>query len=159
MKENTLKAAVAVALAGASAYFRELLFPVCILALVMLVDYISGMVSAWVRSELSSRVGVVGIVKKVAYLLAVAVAIVADWAVQTAAAQLGVNLSSFYFFGLLVTIWLVMNECISILENISEIGVPVPAFLLKITQKLKKTIEDTGERSVDDVSTDEKREE
>ena len=90
MKENTLKAAITIALAGASAYFRELVGPVIILALVMLIDYISGMVSAWVRSELSSRVGVIGIVKKVAYLLAVAVAIVADWAVQTAATELRV---------------------------------------------------------------------
>ena len=158
MKENTLKAAITIALAGASAYFRELVGPVIILALVMLIDYISGMVSAWVRSELSSRVGVIGIVKKVAYLLAVAVAIVADWAVQTAATELGVNLSGVYFFGLLVTIWLVLNECISILENISEIGVPVPAFLLKITQKLKKTIEETGEKGAGDDTETEKRE-
>ena len=35
--------------------------------------------------ELSSHIGVLGIVKKVGYLLAVAVAIVADWVAQTAA--------------------------------------------------------------------------
>ena len=35
------------------------------------------------------------------------------------------------------------NECISILENISEIGVPLPAFLLKLIDKLKKTVENT----------------
>ena len=45
-----------------------------------------------------------------------------------------------------MTIWLVLNECISILENISEIGVPLPAFLLKIIEKLEKTVEDTGEK-------------
>ena len=84
MKETTLKAALAVALAGATAYLRELAIPVFVLAGVMLIDYISGMVSAWIKRELSSRVGVLGIVKKVAYLLAVAVAIVADWVVQSA---------------------------------------------------------------------------
>lgn len=146
MKETTLKTAIAVALAAATAYFRELAIPVLVLAVVMAIDYISGMVSAWIKCELSSRVGVLGIVKKVAYLLAVVVAIVADWVVQTAGAQLGVDLGGFYFFGLLVTIWLVLNECISILENISEIGVPLPAFLLKLIEKLKKTVEDTGEQ-------------
>lgn len=146
MKENALKSVIVIAAAGATAYFRELIFPVIILAVVMTLDYISGIVSAWVKRELSSHVGVLGIVKKVAYLLAVAVAIVADWVVQTAAVQIGVDFGGFYFFGLLVTIWLVLNECISILENISEIGVPLPAFILKLIEKLKKTVEDTGEQ-------------
>lgn len=143
MKETTLKAAIAVAMAAATAYLRELAIPVFVLAGVMVIDYLSGMVSAWVKCELSSRVGVLGIVKKVAYLLAVA--IVADWVVQVAGAEIGVDFGGFYFFGLLVTVWLILNECISILENISEIGVPLPAFLLKLIEKLKKTVENTGE--------------
>ncbi|MBE6069715.1 MAG: phage holin family protein [Oscillospiraceae bacterium] len=149
MKENTLKAVIAVTLAGAMTYLRELAIPVAILALVMAVDYISGMVRAWVKSELSSRVGIIGIVKKVSYLLGVVVAIVADWVVMTAAAKIGVDFGGFYFFGLLVTVWLILNECISILENISEIGVPLPAFLLKLIEKLKKTVEDAGDQKAE----------
>ena len=136
---------ITAAVAGAAAYFQELALPVVVLFLVMVVDYISGMVRSWARGELSSRVGVFGIVKKVAYLLAVVVAIVADWVVQTAAGQLGVDFGGFFYFGLLVTIWLILNECISILENISEIGVPLPAFLVTLIQKLKKTTEARGE--------------
>ncbi len=145
MKENIFRGMITAAVAGAAAYFQELALPVVVLFLVMVVDYISGMVEAWINGTLSSRVGVVGIVKKVAYLLAVVVAIVADWAVQTAAGQLGVDFGGFFYFGLLVTIWLVLNECISILENISEIGVPLPAFLVTLIQKLKKTTEARGE--------------
>ena len=145
MKESALKTVIAVAVAGGTAYFKEPALPGIILAVVMSIDYISGMTEAWIRRELSSRVGVLGIVKKVAYLLAVAVAIVADWVVQTAAGEIGVDFGGFYFFGLLVTIWLILNECISILENLSEIGVPLPAFLLKLIEKLKKTVEDTGD--------------
>lgn len=74
--------------------------------------------------------------KKAAYLLAVVVAIVADWVVQTAAGQIGVDFGGFFFFGLLVTIWLVLNECISILENISQIGVPLPSFLVTLIENL-----------------------
>lgn len=149
MKETTVKTAIAVTLAAATAYFRELAVPVVVLAVVMAIDYLSGIVEAWVKRELSSRVGVLGIVKKVAYMLAVAVAIVADWVVQTAAAEIGVDFGGFYFFGLIVTIWLVLNECISILENISEIGVPLPGFLLKLIEKLKKTVETTGDQRAD----------
>ena len=145
MKENIFRGMITAAVAGAAAYFQELALPVVVLFLVMVVDYISGMVRSWARGELSSRVGVFGIVKKVAYLLAVVVAIVADWVVQTAAGQLGVDFGGFFYFGLLVTIWLILNECISILENISEIGVPLLEFLVTLIQKLKKTTEARGE--------------
>lgn len=145
MKENVFRGMIAAAAAGAAAYFRELVLPAAILLFVMAADYISGMIRAWVKDELCSKVGVMGIVKKVGYLLAVAVAIVADWVVQTAAGQLGVDFGGFFFFGLLVTIWFVLNECISILENISQIGVPLPSFLVTLAKKLKMTTEDKGE--------------
>ena len=145
MKENILRGAIAASVAGAAAYFRELAIPVVILFLVMVVDYVSGMVRSWVNGELCSHVGILGIVKKVSYLLAVVVAIVTDWAVQTAAGQLGADFSGFFYFGLLVTIWFILNECISILENISEIGVPLPPFLMTLIQKLKKTTEERGD--------------
>ena len=149
MKENTLKAVAAITLAGAMTYLRELAVPVIILAVVMAVDYASGLVGAWVKRELSSRTGIIGIVKKLCYLLGVIVAIVADWVVMTAAEKIGVDFGGFYFFGLLVTIWLILNECIYILENISKIGVPLPAFLLKLIEKLKKTVEETGEKETE----------
>lgn len=145
MKENALRGVIAAAVAGAAAYFQELVLPVVILLFVMAVDYASGMIRAWIKDDLCSKVGVMGIVKKVSYLLAVAVAIVTDWVVQTAAGQLGVDFGGFFFFGLLVTIWFVLNECISILENISQIGVPLPSFLVALAKKLKKTTEDKGE--------------
>ena len=52
MKETTLKTAIAVTLAAATAYFRELAVPVIVLAVVMAIDYISGIVEAWIKSEL-----------------------------------------------------------------------------------------------------------
>ena len=145
MKESAFKGIIAIAAAAMGAYFRALIFPLVVLTVVMTADYISGMTRAWIKGELSSRVGVIGIVKKLCYMFGVAVAIVADWVVQTAAAEMGLDLEAVYVFGLLVIIWLVLNECISILENISEIGVPIPAFLIAVVQKLKKTTEAKGD--------------
>lgn len=145
MKENTAKGLTAVVFAAAGAYFRELIGPVIVLALVMFADYVSGMARAWIEKRLSSRVGIIGIIKKLAYLFTVAVAVVVDWTIQTAAEKAGIEIGAFYMFGLLVTFWLVLNECISILENIVAIGVPLPAFLLKTVDKLKQTTEAKGE--------------
>lgn len=150
MKENIFTGVIAALLAAGAAYLQELLIPVLILGVVMLIDYITGMTRAWVTKQMSSRIGVVGIIKKVGYLFVVAVAIVADLMIQFAAGKAGLDLGSVYYFGLLVTIWLVLNECISILENLSDIGVPLPGFLVKLIEKLKKTTEARGEEASGD---------
>jgi phage-related holin len=41
----------------------------------------------------------------------------------------------------LVAVWLICNEIISILENISDIGVAMPPFLLKLAGNLKSQVE------------------
>ena len=148
MKESITKCVITAAMAGIGLYMHELLIPVLILAVVMILDYGTGIVGAWMSGQLCSRVGVLGIVKKLAYLCAVAVAIVIDWVIQNAAGRTGLDLGSFYAFGLIVTIWLILNECISILENIAEMGVPLPAFLLAVIKKLKKTTETRGDAMV-----------
>lgn len=145
MKENSIKALITAAFAGAAAYFHQLLGPLIVLAVVMIADYITGMTAAWVAGDLSSRTGVLGIVKKVSYLFAVAVAIVVDYVITTAALDTGMDIGGFHIFGLLVTIWLILNECLSILENLGEIGVPLPSFLIAVVKKLKKSAEKTGE--------------
>ena len=145
MKDFVIKGAVTVIFAGAAAYFHQLLGPLVALVIVMVADYITGMTAAWVTGTLSSRQGVLGIIKKCGYLFAVAVAVVVDYVITTAAAGTGMDLGNFHIFGLLVTIWLTLNECISILENLSEIGVPLPGFLLAVVKRLKKSAEKTGE--------------
>ena len=145
MKENIITGLLAAILAACAAYLRELIVPVIILAVVMLSDYTTGLARAWATKQLSSRIGVLGIVKKVGYLFVVGVAIVIDFVIQYAAGKAGLDFGSVYFFGLLVTIWLILNECISILENLADIGVPLPGFLVKLVKRLKKTTEEKGE--------------
>ena len=42
-------------------------------------------------------------------------------------------------------VWLICNEVISILENIGDIGVPLPGFLTKIVQGLRSKLEEKTE--------------
>ena len=145
MKENIFKGLAAAAGAAVGLYFRELVIPVAVLVAVMVLDYVTGMADAWAARELSSKTGLLGIVKKLCYLIAVAVAVVVDWVIQSVAAKAGLDMGNFYAFGLLVTVWLILNELISILENLSTLGVPLPEFLMKIIEKLKKTAEERGD--------------
>jgi phage-related holin len=48
-------------------------------------------------------------------------------------------------FAALVTIWLTLCEFISILENINDIGQPLPPFLLSAIKWLKNGVENKAE--------------
>ncbi|MBE6903378.1 MAG: phage holin family protein [Ruminococcaceae bacterium] len=145
MKSTILKILASTFAGGIAAYFNALLVPVVLLATVMVMDYISGIVSAWKDGCLNSRIGVIGIIKKVCYLLAIGVAIVVDLIIQMVLTKININITMPYIFGIIVTVWFVINELISILENVSKIGVPLPAFLIKVIKRLKDTVEKTAD--------------
>lgn len=149
MKENTVKGIVSAALAGLSVYFGQLLMPLVVLLAVMALDYVSGLGKAWVTRTLSSRLGVTGILKKVGYLLVVCVGMAVDWVIHSALSRFGVTAWEHGFVGLLVIVWLIVNELLSILENTAQMGVPIPGFLCRLVDRLKTTTEKQGEAHTD----------
>ena len=140
--KNFLQALFAGAVGALAAYFNVLLIPLAVLMGAMLIDYITGMAGAAYTGEISSRVGVIGIVKKVCYLALVAVGIVLDYLITAALVQIGIAIQINYCFGMIVTIWLIINELISILENLGELNIPLPQFLVKTVKTLKGRVED-----------------
>lgn len=130
------KALAGLTLTALSAYFGTLLLPVLILLTAMVADYVSGMVKAWVTSALSSRVGIRGIVKKLCYLLAVVAGMGVDY-VLALVGEGGADLPLACPMTCMVAVWLILNELISILENLRDIGVPLPVFLVKAVDRLK----------------------
>ena len=141
MKENILQALFATVCGAIVAYLNILLVPFAVMIAVMLIDYATGMAQAYISHTLNSRVGVTGIIKKVGYIVAVAVGIVADYLISSALVNCGIDLQINGCIGMIVTIWFIINELISILENLSEIGIPLPKFLIAIVKRLKTTVE------------------
>ena len=147
MKETSFKALISVVCGGLSAYFGVIGVPLAVLFAAMCIDYGTGMAKAWVTGELSSRVGVLGIIKKVGYLTAICVAGIIDWLLISGLKQVGISISLSYFMGLMVTIWFIVNECISILENLADIGVPLPGFLMAMVKRLAAVVDEKGENT------------
>lgn len=132
---------------------RNLLFSVLsILSLVMILDYITGMLAA--KKEgldhpnnkkygWSSKKSIKGIYKKVGYIVIVLVATITDYLIYAISVELGFTINnSQTFFGIIVSIWLIINELLSVLENSGRMGAQLPEFLTKVLSELKKTIED-----------------
>ena len=135
------------AVGALAAYFNVLAVPLVVLVAVMLIDWITGLAGASATGKLSSRVGVIGIVKKVCYLALVAVGMVVDYLILSALVSIGISLQINYCFGMIVTVWLIINELISILENLGEMGVPIPDFLRRSIHKIKDGVEaKTGDK-------------
>lgn len=132
-------------LGALAAYFNVLLIPLIVLAIVMLIDYVTGMAGASCSGKLSSRVGIMGILKKAGYFALVAVGMVADYLISSALVEIGIDLKITYCFGMIITIWLIINELISILENLGELNVPLPSFLVNIIKTLKSKVEEQAE--------------
>lgn len=97
------------------------------LVIVMIIDYITGVMSAFFNKKVNSRIGLKGILKKVGYLCIVALSVILD----TISGETGViRTLVIYFF--------VANDGISIIENIAKMGVPMPKKLIDVLEQLKK---------------------
>ena len=97
------------------------------LIIFMVIDYITGMISAIINKKLSSKTGVWGIFKKILMLSLVAVAVVVD----NLTGESGV-------FRTIVIYFYVGNEGISILENLVECDVKIPAKIKDILEQIKE---------------------
>jgi toxin secretion/phage lysis holin len=129
-----------------SSWLGILATPVYILFALNIVDYVTGLVAAPQRGETrSSYRSVQGIAKKVCTILLVGVAAIIDWLLMYAAETIGIKLPVTFVVASLAAVWLICNEIISILENIGDIGAPIPPFLQKMVEFVKKNAEKKGE--------------
>lgn len=156
VKVATTGAAVAVSVAAAwlSARLGILLYVILILAAAMVIDYITGMLASKTEAidhpddpdyGWNSKKGAKGIIKKVGYLCVIAVAMMVDYIILNVAASVGIEITLKAFFGLMVTVWYLLNEALSIIENAGRMGAPVPDWLRQYIAVLKSKIESKEE--------------
>lgn len=141
MQNKDFQMFVSAAFAGLLYYFGIVSIPIIMLIFAMIIDYATGMSAAFYNAELSSKKGVKGIVKKVGYLALVVAAMILDWLISQGLQQINLDFHYSIFFAVLVAVWLIINELISTLENLSRMGVPIPNFMKKLIDRLKTTVE------------------
>ena len=147
-----IQAVISAALAAFASYLGALAVPIVVLIVMMVIDYLSGMAAAWATGSLSSKVGAKGILKKVGYMALIVVAMGVDYLICSGIASASLNIGYSMWFGLLVTVWLIINEMISILENLKKLDVPMPRFIEKVISKLKSSIDKESEEKTNGKS-------
>lgn len=120
--------------------------PVYLLLLFNVMDYITGIMAAKSRGhKISSYKGFMGIAKKVSMYLLIIVAAGIDALIMHVGQVVGLEAPFSFAIACIVAVWLVLNEAISILENLADIGVKMPPFLMPLIGQLKSKIEETTE--------------
>lgn len=129
-----------------SSWLGILYVPMLILILCNVIDYGTGLCAAKHRDEtIKSYKSIRGIAKKVCMWLLVAVGAMLDWLLQYAAETVGITIGLNFVVASIVAVWLIANEIISILENVKDIGAPLPPFLMKIASNIKSQAEKKAE--------------
>lgn len=104
------------------------------------VDYMTGYCKAKLYNKnVSSAIGAKGICKKVWYWMVIGIAFFVSYSFVYMGEVIGINLSFVQLFGWFTLATYLINEIRSILENLVEMNVKVPRFLivgLDVTQKL-----------------------
>lgn len=121
--------------------------PILIMVCSNILDYITGIfASPYRKQEINSYKGIRGITKKVTMWLLVVVGALLDKTIIYISELLpNVSLNFNFAIACIVAVWITVNEIISILENIIDIGVPVPKFMVTITKYIKKQVEESTE--------------
>jgi toxin secretion/phage lysis holin len=110
------------------------------LLLFMVIDYFTGITRGIVKKELTHKISYIGLAKKVGILVIVAVAHGLDQLLVTM--ETSIFNTQFPAIRTIVIWGYIINEVTSILENIKQIGVPIPPILEKVLSILKDENDD-----------------
>ena len=139
---DKIKTVLIVAVSIVMDFLGILAIPVFLMVGCNIIDYITGLMASKYREEqISSYKGIRGITKKVCMWLLVVVGSFIDVIINYAAQYMGIGFKIPFIVATFVAVWIVANEIISILENIIDIGINLPPFLMPLVRRIKKEIE------------------
>lgn len=104
-----------------------------VLIVFMILDYGTGVLYAYLTNQLNSEVGFKGLVKKCMILVVLIIGVMLDRILGTGT----------WVFRTLVAYFYIANEGISLLENVGNIGIPIPNKMRQALEQLNKDNEES----------------
>ncbi len=147
MKELSAARILAASITGAVAAWTGQVWPLVLMVMAaMMLDYFTGMLAAAYNREWESKKGRKGIIRKVSLLFTFALGLLLDTSIPFLVTKgFGVALPVNLPFGMIVAAWIVINEGISMLENVCRINPEAaPKFLVKLLKSMQQEIEQQG---------------
>lgn len=137
--KNRIQALVTTIMGVLSSLLGALFVPVLLLVTCNIIDYATGLMAAPYRKDgkISSYKSFRGILKKISMWVLVIVGSIMDQMVTYTASMFGWKNPVNFLIACLVAIWLVCNEIISILENVQDVGLQLPKWMLPLVKNIK----------------------
>ena len=142
MKSTTIKTVTAIVAGALSTLIGGWDMILEILLIVMTLDYITGVVSAFKQKTVSSNKGYMGLVKKGCIFVIIILAAQMD----------RMTGNDNHIFRNCTALFFVANDALSVLENVGELGIELPAFLRSALIKLREVHENPPELSGHDIT-------
>ena len=120
-----------VVMTAVAAVFGQYWFLFAGFLLFNVVDWLSGWARSRQKKESSSKAGAKGIVKKVWYWVVIGTAFFIGFSFEQMGQSIGVPLDFMNLVGWFVLANYLVNEIRSVLENLVDMDVPVPVFLVR----------------------------
>ena len=128
--------------------------PWLFLVLLNVMDYITGLWCAPYRNPddkqpIKSYKSIRGIYKKLCMHLLIILGWVMDTIIKSMARSGGLSFKYTPVITIVIALWLTFNEVISIIENIIDIGTPIPKWLLPLVRFLQRQVDQTAEKGIE----------
>ena len=147
---NQIKAIATMVISALMSWLGILAIPVFLMVGCNVIDYITGLIATKYRNEeINSYKGIRGIIKKVCMWILVLIGAWIDILINYAIEYAGIGLKIPFIVATIVAVWIVVNEIISILENMIDIGVKIPPFMMPLANMIRKKVEDTASQALD----------
>lgn len=155
MNENlvAIKTSLTACLASICMFLGWRVIMLLVLVALMALDYLSGTLSARQNGTWKSSMAREGIGHKAGIFLIVVACAIADFVILMVCNNLPQDVLNFHWPVVifpLVTMWCIITEIGSIIENAVEMGAKVPTWLPKLLNATLKTVENVTEAALDD---------
>lgn len=114
-----------------------------ILLIVMMLDYLTGVASAFRNKTVNSSIGYKGLLKKSTILIVIVLAAQVDRMLGT----------DNHVFRNCTALSFTVNDALSVMENVGRMGIRFPKFLVAALEKLQHQIEAMPEQDEHSIST------
>jgi toxin secretion/phage lysis holin len=128
MKENLYVSVISILATTTTAWFGGWDITLKVMIVLMLADYLTGVLAAWKRKQINSEVMFWGGIRKGICLLVIAIAVLLDELIG----------NDVPMFRMLALYFYIAREGLSVVENAGLLGVPLPSFVIKILEQLQE---------------------
>lgn len=110
------------------------------------------MAAKYRNMPISSEIGKKGIIKKLAMSTVIIACLMVDVLIIYGCVVSGISIAFYFIVTTLVSILMFLNEIISILENVKDMGVNLPKWLLPFVKNIRSKVETKAAEEISNLT-------